>query len=85
MDTDHADVLAVRVASKFGQSLVLPTVRVGYSPHHLGFPGTLSLRGLCEYRPWSPFARLTVRTWQIHRLQQALFYSPDTSGTILCL
>ncbi|MFN3006963.1 creatininase family protein [Mycolicibacterium wolinskyi] len=44
MDADHADELAVRVARRLGGALVLPTVRVGYSPHHLGFTGTLSLR-----------------------------------------
>ncbi|MGE4023083.1 creatininase family protein [Mycolicibacterium sp.] len=44
MDADHADELAIRVARDLGDALVLPTVRVGYSPHHLGFPGTLSLR-----------------------------------------
>ncbi|MEN4478806.1 creatininase family protein [Mycolicibacterium cosmeticum] len=44
MDADHADELAIRVARELGDALVLPTVRVGYSPHHLGFPGTLSLR-----------------------------------------
>lgn len=44
MDADHADELAVRIAGRLGNALVLPTVRVGYSPHHLRFPGTLSLR-----------------------------------------
>lgn len=44
MDADHADELAVRVARVLGSALVLPTVRVGYSPHHLGFTGTLSFR-----------------------------------------
>lgn len=44
MDADHADEIAVRVARRLGNALVLPTIRVGYSPHHLGFPGTLSLR-----------------------------------------
>ncbi|WP_232330727.1 creatininase family protein [Nocardia fusca] len=44
MDADHADELAVRIARRLGGALVLPTVRVGYSPHHLRFPGTLSLR-----------------------------------------
>ncbi|WP_332667537.1 creatininase family protein [Aeromicrobium sp.] len=53
MDADHADELAVRVAQGLGGALVLPTVRVGYSPHHLAFPGTLSLRAstleaICE-------------------------------------
>lgn len=52
-DADHADELAVRIARRLGDALVLPTVRVGYSPHHLGFPGTLSLRAstleaICE-------------------------------------
>ncbi|MFI6310146.1 creatininase family protein [Nocardia fusca] len=44
MDADHADELAVRIARGLGNALVLPTIRVGYSPHHLNFPGTLSLR-----------------------------------------
>ncbi|MFI5953844.1 creatininase family protein [Cryptosporangium sp. NPDC051539] len=44
MDSDHADALAVRIAHRLATALVLPTVRVGYSPHHLGFPGTLSVR-----------------------------------------
>ncbi|WP_432838352.1 creatininase family protein [Dactylosporangium sp. CA-092794] len=44
MDSDHADALALRIAHRLGTALVLPTVRVGYSPHHLGFPGTLSVR-----------------------------------------
>ncbi|WP_307820163.1 creatininase family protein [Rhodococcoides fascians] len=53
MDADHADALAVRIAGELGNALVLPTIRVGYSPHHLGFPGTLTLRAstleaLCE-------------------------------------
>ncbi|MCE0767009.1 creatininase family protein [Pseudonocardia kujensis] len=44
VDSDHADRLAVLVAQRLGDALVLPTVRVGCSSHHLGFPGTLSLR-----------------------------------------
>jgi len=44
VDSDHADELAVRIAHRLGNALVLPTVRVGYSPHHLSFPGTMSLR-----------------------------------------
>jgi creatinine amidohydrolase len=53
MDADHADALAVRIAHSLGDALVLPTIRVGCSEHHLGFPGTLSLRpstleALCE-------------------------------------
>lgn len=44
VDSDHADALAVRIAQRLGNALVLPTIRVGYSPHHLRFPGTLSVR-----------------------------------------
>src|SRR5213075_147046 len=44
VDSDHADALALRIADGLGDALVLPTVRVGYSPHHLGFAGTLSVR-----------------------------------------
>jgi creatinine amidohydrolase len=44
VDSDHADALAIRVAQRLGNALVLPTVRVGYSPHHLGFAGTVSVR-----------------------------------------
>jgi len=44
MDSDHADALALRIACRLGNALVLPTVRVGYSPHHLGFCGSLSVR-----------------------------------------
>ncbi|MGN7782189.1 creatininase family protein [Mycolicibacterium sp. 22603] len=44
VDADHADELALLIARRLGNALVLPTVRVGYSPHHLEFAGTLSLR-----------------------------------------
>ncbi len=44
MDSDHADALALRVAERLGTALVLPTVRGRYSPHHLGFTGSLSVR-----------------------------------------
>lgn len=44
VDSDHAEALALRIARKLGNALVLPTVRVGYSPHHLGFCGSLSVR-----------------------------------------
>jgi len=44
VDSDHADALAIRTAERLGAALVLPTVRVGYSPHHLSFPGSLSVR-----------------------------------------
>ncbi len=44
VDSDHADRLGVLVAERLGDALVLPTVRLGCSDHHLGFAGTLSLR-----------------------------------------
>ncbi|WP_116204719.1 creatininase family protein [Amycolatopsis circi] len=44
VDSEHADRLGMLVAERLGDALVLPTVRVGCSAHHLGFPGTLSLR-----------------------------------------
>ncbi|KAK1176671.1 creatininase family protein [Streptomyces sp. NBS 14/10] len=40
-DSDHADRLGVLVAERLGDALVLPTVRIGCSSHHLGFAGTL--------------------------------------------
>ncbi|MFS7880251.1 MULTISPECIES: creatininase family protein [Streptomyces violaceusniger group] len=43
VDSDHADRLGVLVAERLGDALVLPTVRIGCSSHHLGFAGTLSL------------------------------------------
>ncbi|MET9146186.1 MULTISPECIES: creatininase family protein [unclassified Streptomyces] len=44
VDSEHADRLAVLVAQRLGDALVLPTVRVGCSSHHLDFAGTVSLR-----------------------------------------
>jgi creatinine amidohydrolase len=44
VDSDHADALALRIAHRLGAALVLPTIRVGYSPHHLSFAGSLSVR-----------------------------------------
>lgn len=44
VDSDHADRLGVLVAERLGDALVLPTIRIGCSAHHLGFAGTLSLR-----------------------------------------
>lgn len=53
VDAEHGDRLAVEVASRLGDALVAPTVRVGCSEHHMDFPGTISLRadtlvGLCR-------------------------------------
>ncbi|MGW4397966.1 creatininase family protein [Amycolatopsis nivea] len=44
VDSDHADRLGLLVAERLGDALVLPTVRLGCSSHHLGFSGTLSVR-----------------------------------------
>jgi creatinine amidohydrolase len=44
MDAENGTRLAEEVAVRLGDALVAPTIRVGCSDHHLGFPGTLSLR-----------------------------------------
>lgn len=44
VDAVRGDRLAVEVARLLGGALVAPTIRVGCSEHHMGFPGTLSLR-----------------------------------------
>jgi creatinine amidohydrolase len=36
--------IARRVATALGNALVAPTIRPGFSPHHMDFPGTLTLR-----------------------------------------
>ena len=43
-DTRIGDDLAQRVAMKLGQTLQASTITVGCSRHHLGFPGTISLK-----------------------------------------
>ncbi len=43
-DTRIGDELARRVAMKLGHTLQANTISVGCSSHHLGFPGTISLR-----------------------------------------
>ena len=44
VDAARGDRLALEVARRLGNALVAPTIRVGCSEHHMGFPGTLSLR-----------------------------------------
>ena len=44
VDAARGDRLALEVARRLGDALVAPTIRVGCSEHHMGFPGTLSLR-----------------------------------------
>ncbi len=44
VDAARGDRLALEVARRLGDSVVAPTIRVGCSEHHMGFPGTLTLR-----------------------------------------
>ncbi|MDX1494511.1 MAG: creatininase family protein [Longimicrobiales bacterium] len=44
VDAARGDRLAVEVARRLGDALVAPTIRVGCSEHHMGFPGTVTLR-----------------------------------------
>lgn len=44
VDAEHGDRLAVEIARRLGGALVAPTIRVGWSDHHLDFAGTVSLR-----------------------------------------
>ena len=44
VDTLLGTEIAVRVATELGDALVAPTIRPGYSPHHMAFAGTLTLR-----------------------------------------
>lgn len=41
-DTDIANTIAERVAGATPKTLTLPTLWIGLSPHHTGFPGTIS-------------------------------------------
>ena len=43
-DTVLGEAAAMLVAKKLGNSLVAPSVRPGISSHHMGMPGTLTLR-----------------------------------------
>ena len=44
VDAARGDRLAVEVARRLGDALVAPTIRIGCSEHHMGFPGTITLR-----------------------------------------
>lgn len=44
VDSRHGEETALRAAKKLGKILVAPTVNMGYSPEHIAFPGTISLR-----------------------------------------
>ncbi|UCE44051.1 MAG: creatininase family protein [Candidatus Bathyarchaeota archaeon] len=43
-DSLVGEMLARKVAGKLGNSLQAPTMNVGCSEHHMGFPGTISLK-----------------------------------------
>jgi len=42
-DAEHGKETCLRAAQKLGNTLVGPVVPFGYSPQHLGFPGTISI------------------------------------------
>jgi creatinine amidohydrolase len=44
VDAARGDRLAIEVATRLGGALVAPTIRIGCSEHHMGFPGTITLR-----------------------------------------
>ncbi len=44
VDTWHGRETALRAARKLGHTLVAPAINLGYSPEHMAFPGSLSLR-----------------------------------------
>ena len=43
-DSITGDYLAREIAGRLGRTLIAPNIRVGVSPHHLYFPGTISAR-----------------------------------------
>ena len=44
VDTLLGDDMAYRVAIELGQAVAAPTIRPGYSPHHMDLAGTITLR-----------------------------------------
>jgi len=44
VDAARGDRLALEVAKRIRGALVAPTIRVGCSEHHMGFPGTITVR-----------------------------------------
>ncbi len=43
-DSASGDCLAREVAERVGQALITPNIRVGIAPHHMRFPGTITVR-----------------------------------------
>jgi creatinine amidohydrolase len=57
VDAVHAERLGEEVAQRLGTALVAPTIRVGVSPHHLSFPGTISLQPTTFEAVYSDYCR----------------------------
>lgn len=43
-DACLAECYAIELARRLGRALAAPVIRPGVSPHHMGFPGTITLR-----------------------------------------
>ncbi|MBY3552281.1 creatininase family protein [Modestobacter lapidis] len=57
VDAVHAERLGQEVAQRLGTALVAPTIRVGVSPHHMAFPGTVSLQPATFEAVYSDYCR----------------------------
>ncbi|MDZ4729354.1 MAG: creatininase family protein [Xanthomonadales bacterium] len=43
-DSITGDFLTEEIARRIGNTLIAPSIRVGFSPHHMYFPGTITVR-----------------------------------------
>jgi creatinine amidohydrolase len=43
-DSATGDCLAREIAERVGRTLITPNIRLGISPHHMNFPGTITVR-----------------------------------------
>ena len=43
-DSATGDCLAQKIADSAGRTLITPNIRLGISPHHMHFPGTIAVR-----------------------------------------
>jgi creatinine amidohydrolase len=71
VDAVHADRLGQEVAERLGTALVAPTIRVGVSPHHMAFPGTISLQPETFEAVYSDYCRSLAA----HRFRTILCFS----------
>ncbi len=71
MDACHAEALAIRVAAALGETLIAPTIRVGCSPHHMDFAGTVSL----EPNTFVAICRDYCASLARHGFERILFFS----------